>query len=93
MSQAIHYYGPDETQRRWQGFVGAALSNTQVDLNPHQIKAALFARHNPYSRGALLVDEGGLGKTIEAGLLLAQQWAEHKRWETFSVHEIQFGQG
>jgi SNF2 family DNA or RNA helicase len=55
------------------------LSDAQVDLNPHQIEAALFAFCNPFSRGAILADEVGLGKTIEAGLLLAQKWAERKR--------------
>jgi superfamily II DNA or RNA helicase len=55
------------------------LADAQVDLNPHQIEAALFAFRNPFSRGAILADEVGLGKTIEAGLLLAQRWAERKR--------------
>lgn len=54
-----------------------ALSDAQVDLNPHQIEAALFAFRSPLSRGAILADEVGLGKTIEAGILLAQRWAEH----------------
>src|SRR6058998_464141 len=57
----------------------AVLSDAQVDLNPHQIEAALFAFRNPFSRGAILADEVGLGKTIEAGLLIAQKWAEQKR--------------
>jgi hypothetical protein len=39
-----------------------------VDLNPHQINAALFALHNPLNKGVILADEVGLGKTIEAGL-------------------------
>ncbi len=56
-----------------------ALSDAQVDLNPHQIEAALFAFRSPFSRGAILADEVGLGKTIEAGLLLSQKWAERKR--------------
>ena len=55
------------------------LADAQVDLNPHQVEAALFAFRNPFSRGAILADEVGLGKTIEAGLLLAQKWAERKR--------------
>jgi SNF2 family DNA or RNA helicase len=56
-----------------------ALADAQVDLNPHQIDAALFAVRNPLSRGVILADEVGLGKTIEAGLLLAQKWAERSR--------------
>ena len=54
----------------------AVLSDAQLDLNPHQIEAALFAFSNPLSKGAILADEVGLGKTIEAGLLIAQKWAE-----------------
>lgn len=59
--------------------LAGALSDAQVDLNPHQVEAALFAFSSPFSRGAILADEVGLGKTIEAGLLLSQQWAEGKR--------------
>lgn len=57
----------------------SALSDAQVDLNPHQIEAALFAFRSPLSKGAILADEVGLGKTIEAGILLAQRWAERRR--------------
>src|SRR5215471_18469875 len=57
----------------------AVLADAQVDLNPHQVEAALFAFRSPFSKGAILADEVGLGKTIEAGLLLAQKWAERKR--------------
>ena len=59
--------------------LASVLSDAQVDLNPHQIEAALFAFRSPFSRGAILADEVGLGKTIEAGLLLAQKLAERKR--------------
>jgi SNF2 family DNA or RNA helicase len=59
--------------------MAGTLLDAQVDLNPHQIDAALFATSNPLSRGAILADEVGLGKTIEAGLLIAQRWAERKR--------------
>jgi superfamily II DNA or RNA helicase len=59
--------------------LAGVLSDAQVDLNPHQIDAALFAFRNPFSKGAILADEVGLGKTIEAGLLLAQRWAERRR--------------
>jgi len=55
------------------------LSDAQVDLNPHQINAALFAFKSPLSKGAILADEVGLGKTIEAGIILSQKWAEGKR--------------
>ncbi|MBM4400975.1 MAG: DEAD/DEAH box helicase, partial [Crenarchaeota archaeon] len=59
--------------------LASVLADAQVDLNPHQVEAALFAFNNPFSRGAILADEVGLGKTIEAGLLLSQRWAERKR--------------
>lgn len=59
--------------------MAGALLDAQVDLNPHQIDAALFATSNPLAKGAILADEVGLGKTIEAGLLIAQRWAERKR--------------
>lgn len=39
----------------------------------------MFATSNPLSKGVILADEVGLGKTIEAGLLIAQRWAERKR--------------
>ena len=56
-----------------------SIFNATVDLNPHQIDAALFAFRSPLSRGAVLADEVGLGKTIEAGLIISQIWAERKR--------------
>lgn len=55
------------------------LSEARVDLNPHQVEAALFAFKSPLSRGAILADEVGLGKTIEAGIILSEMWAENKR--------------
>ncbi len=72
-----------ELTRRWSsdnvGKLAAAVAGAQVDLNPHQVDAALFAFNSPFSNGALLADEVGLGKTIEAGILLSQRWAERKR--------------
>jgi ERCC4-related helicase len=59
--------------------IAASLADAQVDLNPHQVEAALFAFRSPLSKGAVLADEVGLGKTIEAGILLSQKWAERKR--------------
>ncbi|MGI8838598.1 MAG: SNF2-related protein [Pyrinomonadaceae bacterium] len=59
--------------------LAGAVASAQVDLNPHQVDAALFAFHSPLSKGALLADEVGLGKTIEAGLVISQRWAERKR--------------
>ena len=59
--------------------LAATLVDAQVDLNPHQVDAALFACRNPLARGVLLADEVGLGKTIEAGLVISQRWAERRR--------------
>src|SRR5579862_1483691 len=56
-----------------------SISYASVDLNPHQVRAALFALQSPLSKGVILADEVGLGKTIEAGLVIAQKWAEKKR--------------
>lgn len=55
------------------------LSEAQVQLNPHQVDAALFAFKSPLSRGAILADEVGLGKTIEAGIVVSQYYAERRR--------------
>ncbi len=65
--------GHDETA------LTSTLASAKVDMNPHQIQAALFALRSPMSKGVILADEVGLGKTIEASLVLAQKWAEQKR--------------
>lgn len=59
--------------------LAGTLMDARVDLNPHQVEAALFAFKSPLSNGAILADEVGLGKTIEAGLVLSQKWAEGKK--------------
>lgn len=59
--------------------LSSVLAKSTIDLNPHQIHAALYAFNSPLSRGAILADEVGLGKTIEAGIIIAQLWAENKR--------------
>jgi len=56
-----------------------SLAAARVDMNPHQVDASLFALRSPLSKGVLLADEVGLGKTIEAGLVIAQRWAEQRR--------------
>lgn len=56
-----------------------SLASSKVDMNPHQVEAALFALRSPLSQGVLLADEVGLGKTIEASLIIAQKWAERCR--------------
>jgi superfamily II DNA or RNA helicase len=56
-----------------------SLSTARVDMKPHQVEAARFALHSPLSKGVILADEVGLGKTIEACLIIAQKWAERHR--------------
>ena len=84
MSTEYHakYFAHELTKRSPSGDIEritAALLDSQVDLNPHQVDAALFASRSPLSNGAILADEVGLGKTIEAGIVLSQKWAEGKR--------------
>lgn len=75
------YFAYDLTRRAASGIdrLSTALFDAAVDLNPHQIEAALFALQNPLSKGVILADEVGLGKTIEAGIVLCQSWAERRR--------------
>ena len=75
------YFAHDLTRRATSGMdrLSMALFDAAVDLNPHQIEAALFALQSPLSKGVVLADEVGLGKTIEAGIVLCQFWAERKR--------------
>ncbi|MAF16259.1 MAG: ATP-dependent helicase [Marinomonas sp.] len=76
------YFAHELTIRHASGGVDSlsqSLFDASVDLNPHQINAALFALSNPLSQGVVLADEVGLGKTIEAGLVLSQYWAERRR--------------
>ena len=84
MPSAYHakYYANELTRRSATDGVAklsVSLFDAAVDLNPHQIEAALFAFRSPLSKGVLLADEVGLGKTIEAGLVLCQYWAERRR--------------
>jgi hypothetical protein len=76
------YYAHELSRRHSLGDsekIASALADANVDLNPHQVDAALFAFRSPLSKGCILADEVGLGKTIEAGLVIAQKWSEQKR--------------
>ncbi len=73
-AHALTLHGGENVDR-----IRQPLLNASVDLNPHQVQAALFALQSPLSKGVLLADEVGLGKTIEAGLVLCQLWAERRR--------------
>lgn len=83
MTTAYHakFYAHELSRRGGEGIerISQSLFDACVDLNPHQVEAALFAIQSPISKGVLLADEVGLGKTIEAGLVLTQFWAERRR--------------
>lgn len=55
------------------------MFDAQIIPTPHQIDAALFALNSPMARGIILADEVGLGKTIEAGIVIMQYYSERKR--------------
>lgn len=84
MTTTFHakYFAHELTRRHGPNGIGRlsqSLFDASVDLNPHQIEAALFALKSPLSKGVLLADEVGLGKTIEAGIVLCQYWSERRR--------------
>jgi hypothetical protein len=64
-----------DEQRRY----AAPQRAANVDPNPHQIEAVIFALSRVREGGCILADEVGLGKTIEAGLVIAQLMAEGAR--------------
>src|SRR4051812_48524916 len=65
---------PDEPRR-----ATSPQRAAKVDPNPHQIEAVIFALARLREGGCILADEVGLGKTIEAGLVIAQLKAEGAR--------------
>ena len=77
----VKYFAWDLTRHAPEGLdrLSMSLFDAKVDLNFHQIEAALFALRSPLSKGVILADEVGLGKTIEAGLVICQYWAERQR--------------
>lgn len=84
MSKYTHYHSKYFAHRltlhgRNDEALAKSLSTARVDTKPHQVEAARFALHSPVSRGVILADEVGLGKTIEACLVIAQKWAERRR--------------
>jgi len=87
-TMASSYYSPQQAtyfahaltlEGTGEDALAQSLSTARVDMNPHQVDAALFALASPLSKGVLLADEVGLGKTIEASLVIAQRWAERRR--------------
>ena len=61
------------------GKLAGLLFDAQVEPKPHQIDAALFALNSPFQKGVILADEVGLGKTIEAGIVISQYWSQRRR--------------
>lgn len=54
------------------------FSSSDIEVYPYQVGAALFATRSPYSKGVVLMDEAGLGKSTEAMLVVTQKWYEGK---------------
>ena len=78
---------PDE-QRRY----AACQRQGRIDPNPHQIDAVVFALRRIPEGGCILADEVGLGKTIEAGLIMSQLIAEGMRRVLLIVPKSLLGQ-
>ena len=55
-----------------------AFASSDIKVYPYQVGAALFATRSPYSKGVVLMDESGLGKSTEAMLVVTQKWYEGK---------------
>ena len=77
-----------DDQRRY----AASQRRGRIDPNPHQIDAVIFALRRLPEGGCILADEVGLGKTIEAGLVIAQLLAEGTRRVLLIVPKSLIGQ-
>lgn len=53
-----------------------AYASSNIEIFPYQIAAAMFALRSPYLKGAVLADEGSLGKTYEALLVISELYFE-----------------
>src|SRR6188768_3589258 len=78
---------PDDRER-----YAASQRQAKIDPNPHQIDAVIFALRRLREGGCILADEVGLGKTIEAGLVIAQLRAEGARRVLLIVPKSLIGQ-
>ncbi len=78
---------PEERERS-----AASQRQARIDPNPHQIDAVIFALRRLREGGCILADEVGLGKTIEAGLVIAQSRAEGMRRILLVVPKSLIGQ-
>ena len=74
-------FPPDSAEK-----LTGALVDAQVDLNPHQIDAALFAFRSPLSKGAVMADEVGPDRTL---LVLCTAFrAKPDRYPNLTVKKI-----
>ena len=55
-----------------------AFASANIKILPYQIAAARFALRSTNLKGCILCDEGSLGKTYEALLVVSQRWYEGK---------------
>src|SRR5215471_19851689 len=78
---------PDDRRR-----YAASQRRGRIDPNPHQIDAVVFALRRIPEGGCILADEVGLGKTIEAGLIISQLMAEGMRRVLLVVPKSLLGQ-
>src|SRR5262245_46882414 len=78
---------PDDRER-----YAASQRHARIDPNPHQVDAVIFALRRLREGGCILADEVGLGKTIEAGLVIAQSRAEGKQRILLIVPKSLIGQ-
>ena len=78
---------PDDRER-----YAASQRQARIDPNPHQIDAVIFALRRLREGGCILADEVGLGKTIEAGLVIAQSRAEGEQRILLIVPKSLIGQ-
>lgn len=54
----------------------SAYASSDIEIYPYQIAAAMFALRSPYLKGAVLADEGSLGKTYESLLVISRLYFE-----------------
>ncbi len=87
---------------RYESLIPTYLSSS-IEVFPHQIMASTYALSNPYVKGFIFADEAGLGKSIEAMLVIGQYLLSNKnkvivvipnplweQWYNIIYHQFQF---
>lgn len=77
-ARELSSYASNATGARLADRLVPAYASSDIEVYPYQIAAALFALRSPYLKGVVLADEGSLGKTYEALLVITQLWFEGK---------------